>query len=408
MSNVLFVDVIGGAAGDMLLAALVDAGAPESVVREAVEAVLPGRFEIRTEEVERAGIRARWLLIEAGPMAAPAPQQGRKPQELVDQVTGASLPSAVADLARRVLLKLAEAEAVVHGVSPHEVVLHELGDDDTLLDVVGVAAAVHALRVERLYIGSLPIGLGGTAPGRDDHPDVPLPAPVTLELLRGFDLRGATRRGEHVTPTAAGIFAALGEPVHWLPEMTLEAIGYGAGTRDPQDHPNVVRVLIGAGGSSRGPRTRDLLVVETNIDDLSPELVPDAVQALIAAGALDAWTAPVVAKKGRPGLLLSALCEHRAVDAIGRVFFEWTTTLGVRSHVVRRTELERRTETVQVSGGMVRVKLGILDGRIVSAKPEHDDVAELARTVRLPMPVIHEEAVAAARALLVAPVDQSG
>jgi uncharacterized protein (DUF111 family) len=281
----------------------------------------------------------------------------------------------------------------VHGVPVNEVHLHELGDPDTILDVVGVATALDLLGIERVLVSSIPLGE---------------PGPATLELLRGFRIRAAEVPGETVTPTAAAIFAVLGEPAD-LPDLHLESIGYGAGSRDPAGVPNVVRVLIGSKPAERGTteaRDRDLVLLGANIDDLTPELVADAVQALFAAGALDAWTMPIVMKKGRLGVLLSALCEPAAEPRVLTVFFEATTTFGVRIQPVRRAELARRVANVTLADGTVRVKVGLLGDRVMSATPEHDDVAALAgragRTVR----EVYEEASAAARALWFEPADR--
>lgn len=380
-SGVAYVDPIGGAAGDMLLAALVDAGAPIEAVRYAVDAVLPGRFRIDSEEVRRGGLRARLLSIDRGRDGSPGASRGFR--ELTGWLEAGNLSPAVAERARTVLDRLGRAEARVHGLDLDELVLDELGDDDTLLDVVGVAAGLEALDVKEVLVG--PIALAD-------------PGPATLELLQGFAVKG-TGSGETVTPTAAAIFAALGAPTERFPEMTIQSMGYGAGTRDPSDRPNVVRVVLGtmARTEGEGARRRDLVVLEANLDDLTPELVADAVQALLAAGALDAWTVPAHMKKGRPGAIISALCEPDREKVLRRVLFETTSTFGVRAHDVRRAELERRVVSVPLAGGTVRVKVGLLEGRAITATPEHDDVAQVAVASGRPVRELYEEALAAAR-----------
>jgi uncharacterized protein (DUF111 family) len=229
-----------------------------------------------------------------------------------------------------------------------------------------------------------------------------LPATVTLELLTGFSVRGAGV-GETVTPTGAAILAALGAPVTSFPEMRIQSVGYGAGNDDPPGYPNVVRVILGEEAVEPAQPghliERDLLVLEANIDDLTAELVADAAGALLAAGAFDAWTTPVVMKKGRPALVLSALCEPSAAARLRQAFFENTSSFGVRSYPVRRAELERRTMTVSIGEDTVRVKVGLLGGRVMSATPEHDDVAEIAGRRGLPVRLVYEEASAAARSL---------
>ncbi len=400
MTRLLYVDVVGGAAGDMLLAALLDAGADLEEVRSAVNAVLPGRFEFDTEVVRRSGIRARLLRIKAVETAGQTESVEPRPfGELVEALEAAPLREAVASRARLVLDLLGAAEAHVHGIDLAELLVHELGDDDTLLDLVGVAAALESLAVDRLLVSTIPIG-AMEAEGHHAHGVVPIPSMVTLELLRGFAVRGAGV-GETVTPTGAAVLAALGTPADTFPEMRIEATGYGAGNDDPQGYPNVVRVVLGEEAAQPleegGLVERDLLVIEANLDDLTPELVADAASALLAAGALDVWTTPVIMKKGRPGLVLSALGEPAVATRLRIAFFETTSTFGVRSSPVRRAELERSMVTVPIGEDSVRVKIGVLGGRVMSATPEHDDVAAVARRRGLPIRLVYEEASAAAR-----------
>ncbi|HXN03798.1 MAG TPA: nickel pincer cofactor biosynthesis protein LarC [Candidatus Acidoferrum sp.] len=394
MTRIAYVDVVGGAAGDMLLASLLDAGAPLAAVVEAIEAVLPGRFTISVDSVHRAGLRASMLraLPTAGGSPRPEPSPGRRARELLASIQAASLPDGVRRAAAEVILRLSEAEARVHGRDVAHLELDELGSDDTLLDVVGVAAALDALGIERLLVSSLPIAVGGTLAG--SHANWPLPPPATLELLRGFDIRGVTN-GELVTPTAAALFAALAVRAPQPPPMTVEAIGYGAGTNDWDHRPNIVRVIMGT--VAEIPQGRQISLLEANVDDLSPQLVADAVQALREAGALDVWTTPVHMKKDRAGVLLAALCEPSSEATLAHVFFETTPTFGVRLNTIRRLELERTVRTLTLPDGSVSVKLGILNGRVMSATPEHDDVAALARRINRPVRMVHDEATAAAR-----------
>jgi len=395
VTRILYVDVIGGAAGDMLLAALLDAGAASTAVQQAVDAVLPDRFRIATEEVHRAHLRAR--LLRARPGSRPPRTTPWSFPELLTAVDSAPLSPALRGTAQSILQRLADAEAQVHGEPASQVASQELGDDDTLLDVVGVAAALESLQVSRVFVSPIPLAMGEALAG--PHGRLPLPAPATLELLRGFLVRG-DGSGEVVTPTAAAIFAAVAVPAPDLPRMTLECIGYGAGQRDPEGLPNVVRVLAGpalAGPAADRPQERELVVLEANIDDLSPELVADAAETLRGAGALDVWTAPAQMKKGRAAVILSALCDPALEPALSSVFFEATSTFGVRIHQVRRVELERRWVDVALPEGKVRVKLGVLGGRLMSATPEHDDVAEVARQSRQPVRLVYEKALAAAR-----------
>jgi len=385
----LFVDPVGGAAGDMLLAALLDAGAPRDVVTQAVSRVLGRRIEVGTRVVTRRGIRALELILPEGLDRTP---EGRGPLDLMALVERAGLADGVRTRALAVLSRLGDAEARVHGLPVAEVLLEELGADDTLVDLVGVAAALDALDVGTIAVPAVPLGRGARA---------------TLELLRGFDVRPPhvpDQLPEPVTPTGAAILSALGEPAPEMPAMRLEAVGVGAGARDPAGFANIVRVLLGTptGAAVDGRR---LVVLEANVDDLSPELVPDAIEALLQTGALDAWCTPIVMKRGRPALTISALCEPEDLGAVRRAFFEHTTTLGVRVHGVARPELERRVVEIELAEGgpRVRVKVASLDGRAVSVKPEHDDVVEAARKLDRPVRAVHEAASALAHRLLEEP-----
>jgi hypothetical protein len=387
----LAVDPIGGVAGDMLLAALLDAGAPRDRVEAAVSSALRRPVSLVTAEVRRGGLRA--LALE--PLPGPSARWG--PQELLAAVEAAELDPGVRTRAGAVLERLLAAEARVHGVPLEELELDELGDDDTLLDVVGIAAALDGLGVERIVVSAIPLPASGSGSVGAGHG---LPAPAVLELLRGFEVRASDAAGSHetVTPTGAAVLAALAEPPPGLPRLELEAVGTGAGRRDPAGVPNIVRVLLGSRPTVAGGGGRELLVLEANVDDLSPELVPDAVEALVLAGALDAWTTPIVMKRGRPGVTVSALCEPEALAEVRRAFFESTSTLGFRIHAVARPELDRRVVEIELAdaGPRVRVKVGFLDGRPVSAKPEHDDVVEAARKLGRPVRAVHAEASALA------------
>jgi uncharacterized protein (TIGR00299 family) protein len=391
--NVLYVDVVGGAAGDMLLAALLDAGASRDEVSDAVSAVLGRRVACVTAEVRRRGLRALAL---SGP--GDLPSERRRPRELLDAVERAALGDEVRARATSVLRRLFDAEAKVHGRELADLELEELGEDDTLLDVVGVAAALDSLGVERVDVSAIPM----PPPSNDGSHGSP--APVTLELLSGFALRPSLARAdlpETVTPTAAAILSALGRPVSELPELVLDRVGVGAGRGDPGSVANVVRVLLGRTSPS-ADRARPLLMLETNVDDLEPELVPDAIDALLAAGALDAWSAPIVMKRGRPAVAISALCERDTLEDVRRAFFEETTTLGVRVHEVSRPELDRRIVEIELAEGgpRIRVKLGVLEGRTLNAKPEHADVVEAARKLGRPVRSVHAQASALAHRLL--------
>lgn len=386
MSRGAYLDCVGGLAGDMLVAGLLDAGAKRDVLLAVPEQLGLESVAITVDRVDRQGIGALRVRVETAD-----DQPHRAYRELRDRVEQAALPETVRMRSLETLARLAEVEARIHGVDVEDVHFHELGAVDTLVDACGAFALLGELGVERVACSPLPFARGLT---RAAHGVLPLPAPATLALLEGAPLVGVDSEAELVTPTGAAIASVAVDEWGTLPPLVLERVGYGAGTKDFADRPNVVRVILG----DLAPRgTGEVVLLETNLDDLSPELVPDAIERCFEAGALDVWTVPAQMKKGRPGIVLSALARPGLESAIARAVLEETTALGVRVARLSRYELDRTERVVGVAGGTVRVKVGMLDGRIVNVAPEHDDCAALARSTGRPVKSIWAEALAEAR-----------
>jgi uncharacterized protein (TIGR00299 family) protein len=385
VSRVAYLDCVGGLAGDMLLAALLDAGAELETLRGVPRALGIENLEIDVERVERQGIGALHLRIDA-----PADGDHRSYADIRDLVANAELPERARARALAAFARLAEVEGGIHGVPPDDVHFHELGSLDTLVDVCGAFVLFEELGVERVACSPLPFARGLVDAA---HGILPLPAPATLGLLEGATLVGVDTEAELVTPTGAAIAATAVDAWGSLPALTLERVGYGAGTKELVDRPNVVRVVLG----SEPQRLAPVVVLETNLDDLSPELVPDAVERCFEAGALDVWVVPVQMKKGRPGVVLSVLARPEAEAAVARVLLEETTALGVRVSRLERYELDREERVVDVTGGNVRVKLGLLDGRVVNVAPEHDDCAAVAKATGRSVKSVWAEALAQAQ-----------
>jgi uncharacterized protein (TIGR00299 family) protein len=384
LSRLAYFDCVGGVAGDMLLAALIDAGGDSDRLRALPRQLGLANVDIAIERVERQGIGALHVDV-----AAPGDHGHRDWRTIRALLERSGAPVRAIE----VFARLAEAEATVHGVSPEEVHFHELGAVDTLIDVCGAVELLDSLAVDRVVCSPLPVSRGLV---RAAHGILPVPAPATVELLRGVPLYGVDTEAELVTPTGAAIVSTLAESFGVLPPLTLERVGYGAGTRELPDRPNVVRVLLGTAVETGKTATADVCLLETNLDDLNPELVPDAAERCFAAGALDVWTVPAQMKKGRPGLVLAALARPADEPAVARAILEETTALGLRVSRLRRYELEREERVVEVAGGSVRVKLGWLDGRVVNVAPEHDDCAALARQTGRSVKSVWAEALAAA------------
>ena len=385
MTRVAYLDCVGGLSGDMLLAALLDAGGELDALREVPHALGIEGVEIDVERVERQGIGALHLRIEAEDDL-----DHRHYGVICKLVEDADLPERAQARSLEAFKRLAEVEGAIHGVPSDDVHFHELGSLDTLVDVCGTFVLLDQLGVERVASSPLPFGRGLVTAA---HGVLPLPAPAALGLLEGAALVGVQTQAELVTPTGAAIAATVVESWGGLPPLVLERVGYGAGTRELADRPNILRVLLGSSSTSLGP----VVLLETNLDDFTPELVPDAVERCFEAGALDVWTVPVQMKKGRPGFVLSALARPEAQAAIAQVLLEETSALGVRVSRMERYELDRKERRVEVAGGEVRVKVGMLDGRIVNVAPEHDDCAAVAKASGRSVKSIWVEALARAQ-----------
>jgi uncharacterized protein (TIGR00299 family) protein len=375
-----WIDASAGIAGDMLLGALLDAGADERVVRAAIGAVTGDAVRVRTREVRRAGLRALKVDIDLLDPDPPA-RHWREIQDLLTE------PTALAVFGR-----LAEAEARVHGITPDEVHFHEVGALDAIADVVGCCAALADLGVTA--VSASPVALGsGTV--RASHGRLPVPAPAVAELSRGWQV-AAGGDGELATPTGMALLRTFAQVCEPLPAMRLQSVGVGAGSRDPAGWANVVRVL--AGVKTPDP-AETLILLEANVDDLDPRLWPGVLSGLLDLGAADAWLTPILMKKGRPAHTLSVLCRADLAAAARDRIFRDTSTLGIRHSERGRVALDREFVEVSVGEGRVRVKVGSRDGVVVQVMPEFEDVAALARKQGRPERVILEEALAAAAAL---------
>lgn len=403
----LWVDAGNGAAGDMLLAALLDAGAPVAAVRAGLARLAVEPVELVVAEVRRHGLRGCQVTVRA-----PESPVRRGPAEVSELIRRAGLPEPVTEFALATFHRLAEAEARVHGVAPAEVHFHEVGALDAIADVVGTALALHELELlagpAQRVVSAVAVGQGGavtTAHGR-----LPVPTPAVVELLAAAraPLAHHPARMELCTPTGAALLATLATGWGPPPAGTLRAVGAGAGSADPRTHPNLLRVLLGEaaepsqdedgiGAGAADWSETELWQVETTVDDMDPRLWPEVLKQLREVGAADAWCVPVLMRKGRPGQVLTVLVDAARVDLVCRLVFMHTTSLGVRLRPVRRRALRRDQVEVALAGGTVRVKRGYLDGRVVTVQPEYEDAVRLARGTGAAVADVIGEATAAAR-----------
>lgn len=378
---IAYFDLVAGASGDMLLAALLDAGADEAYVRKQLHSV-SGSIDLTRETVTKKGLRADSVLISGEISAATYPQV----MALIDE---ADLDDHVQLQARRILLRLFQAEAEVHGVEIEHVHLHELSAADTIGDIVGVSAALHSSAIEEVVASQVPLG-GGTV--QTQHGILPVPVPAVLSILRGVPTRTSTIAAELVTPTGAAILAEVVDTFGEIPAMTIGRVGVGAGTRD-LDIPNIVRVILGERVELPASLVTDALI-EANVDDLNPEIYQYAIERLFSAGAVDVWIVPAIGRHGRPLSVLSVLAPLPLVASIREVLVKETSTIGVRVTEISRSMLERRWDEVRVEGHVIRVKVALEASSVVNVAPEYVDCAEVARRTAIPLKEVFRSALA--------------
>jgi uncharacterized protein (TIGR00299 family) protein len=369
---ILYLNPFSGLAGDMLLAALLDAGASLDAVRRAVARTGLTGWRLAAERVRTGPLTAVRVRIDVDDTATERPAS-----VLIEMAARAGLP-----VAEAALTAIAEAEGALHGAPAADVHLHELGGHDTLIDIVGCAAALRDLGVTRVHCAPLPLGSGTV---RTRHGELPVPAPATLALLAGAKVRGgAGPAGEAVTPTGAALLRAAGTVYGPVPEMTLHATGYGAGTRVLPDRPNVAVAMLGRPVTEPGRQ----IVLSTNLDDVTGEVLGHVIDRALAAGAADAWVTPAVMKKGRPAHVLHVLVPPELADRLQHLVLTETGSLGLRRAEVEKVALPRHFETVELHGHEVRMKHGPW-----GVKPEHDDLVRLAEATGRPLRELAREAV---------------
>jgi uncharacterized protein (TIGR00299 family) protein len=388
MAKLLLLEPVGGIAGDMFLGAALDLGVDRAALDGALSTLGVQGFRLLASPAEAGGVRGMHVEVRGEEGQARA----RHLPEILALIDRSGLAPRAPSAARAIFERIGRAEARVHGVMIDQVHFHEVGALDSIVDVCGAAAVMEILGWPRVLCAPPELGQGfvTTAHGR-----LPVPPPAVLEILRGIPVRPGGPQGEAVTPTGAALLAELAEVADpaSFPALVPERVGYGVGTARWPDRPNVLRMTLGEGVASGG-----LWVLEANLDDCPGQLVARAIEAALAAGALDAWAAPLTMKKGRPGLLLGALCEPGRRDAVARVLLTETTTLGVRTTRVERQALERELVEVATRYGPVRVKVARLEGRVVNAQPEYDDCEARAVERGVPVKEVLAEAAGAWRA----------
>jgi uncharacterized protein (TIGR00299 family) protein len=398
----VYFDCFAGVSGDMIIGAQLDLGVDLGTLTEQLASLDLSGYGINSRRVERSSISAVKFDVKV--------DESKQPARVLDDIRSIIDRSKTADSVKRksvrVFERLAEAEARVHGTTPEKIHFHEVGAVDSIIDIVGAMIGFELLRIERFFCSSLRLGNGMVA---TQHGLLPIPAPATAELLVGVPTYAGDLEGEFVTPTGAAIVRTLCESFGEAPQITVESVGYGAGKRDPKAFPNALRLMMGeientqAGTSPDAPMLvkslsdETIMVLETNIDDMNPQVYGFVMERAFSLGALEVFTAPIQMKKGRPGVLLTVLCNSENLDTLIEMLVSETTTLGVRYYEAKRRVLERQIETVETEYGRVRIKVARDSGRTLHFQPEYEDCARLALVAKVPLIEVQAAAATAYR-----------
>jgi pyridinium-3,5-bisthiocarboxylic acid mononucleotide nickel chelatase len=383
MMKTLYFDCFAGASGDMILGAMVAAGVERNYLREQLSLLPVSGFHIDFETVSRSGLSATYARVETEPE-----HKHRHLSDIRQIIETSALSAAVKQRAIAIFTRLAEAEARVHNEPVEHVHFHEVGAIDAIVDVVGAAICFDALQIDRFVCSPVHVGSGMV---KMAHGQFPVPPPAVTELLRGVPFYATEIKGELLTPTGAAIITTVCSEYGPIPRMTTETSGYGAGTREYQNFPNVLRVLIGE-TEDAGATDERLWMIETNLDDASPQIIGHVMDRVLESGALDCFFTPVLMKKNRPGVLLSVLCSPSEKEVVMKLLFTETTTLGVRSYEVTRRGLQRSVVRVETPYGPIDVKVAHLDGRVVNEMPEFEQCRQAAANANVPLKVVEEAA----------------
>ncbi len=397
----LYLDTYSGISGDMFLGALLDLGADANALNEQLQSLDIGNWNLKIEKTTQSGISGTKIEVEYSEQHI-----HRNLQDIVQIITKSKLPDSVKNKAIDIFHLIAQSEAKVHGTSVDEIHFHEVGAVDSIIDVVGTCLALHLLEIDQIYCSSLPLGDGFVS---TSHGKLPVPAPATLEILSTCDARVTFSRGsgEMVTPTGAALVAKL---AHFdIPTAAkIRKIGYGFGSRH-LPWPNALRaILLEKDEPSSALNTYDVdevVMIETNIDDLSPELTSYMQSKLLRSGALDVWISPVIMKKGRYGHVISVLTLEENALEITDLLLRETTTLGVRESRLKRVKARREIREIDTKLGKIRLKLKLIDGKVHQVKPEYEDCVSLAQKHDMPIDQVYDLANVEARKIIGREID---
>jgi uncharacterized protein (TIGR00299 family) protein len=380
----LYFDCFAGASGNMILGGLIALGLDQQRLVKQLQLLNVPDFEIEVTKVDKSGIAAVHANVKV-----PHEHAHRHLHHIEKIINDSALADSVKRRATAIFTRLADAEAQIHGIDVQKVHFHEVGAMDAIIDVVGACLGFEMLGIEKFACSRIHVGSGFA---KMAHGKFPVPPPAVAELLRGIPIYSTEIEGELCTPTGAAIIATLADSFGQMPELTVDKIGYGAGTRDYKDFPNVIRMMVGQIADRRSAAaSRTLILLETNLDDVTGQTLGYVMEKAFEFGALDCWFTPIQMKKNRPATMISILCAPDSRERLTELLYVETTTLGVRVREIERDCLERKFVKIQTQFGQIDVKIGIFNGRQVNAMPEFDQLKEIATEKGIPLKLIKNE-----------------
>jgi len=385
--KVVYFDCFSGISGDMIIGALLDLGLDFKFLEKELKKLNLKNYKIEARRVMKSGISAtKFDVIELHANKAKYHQEERNINEINSIINKSKLDKNIRNAIKKIFYKIAAAEAKVHKTSINKVHFHEIGAIDTIIDVAGAVIGFEKLGIKKIYCSKLNIGTGFV---EFSHGKWPVPAPATALILKGVPIYHNNIKSELVTPTGAAIITALAAKFGEMPAMKLEKIGYGSGTKN-LEQPNVLRVFYGESESDIENFDDKIMVMETNIDNMNPEIFPYVIERLIKSGALDAYSMPINMKKSRIGIKITVLCDKNNIDKLSKIIFEETTTLGIRIFPAGRKKLEKEIKIINTKYGKIRVKISKLNGKTKNITPEYEDCAKITRKYKIPLRKVYE------------------
>lgn len=377
-----YFDCFSGISGDMILGALVDAGVSVEDLNKELSRLSVKGYEMKSRKVKRAGFSAIKVDVEIKSKVGSRKPEARKWKDIKSIIETSTFSNKIKQRGLRIFKRLFEAEARVHGGRYNSVHLHELGAVDCLVDIFGTLIGIDILGIETIYSSALNLGSGTI---KSEHGLLPVPAPASIELLKEIPVFSSDVSFELTTPTGAALMSSLSSGFGPMPDMNISKTGIGAGRRDFKDRPNILRIFMGEGADEMMTGHSDITVIETNIDDMNPQVYEYVMDKLFKAGALDVYLTRIIMKKGRPGIKLTVLCDDNKKDKIADIIFKETTSIGIRCQKTGRKTLEREIRTAKTKYGKVNVKVSRLENGKEKISVEYEDCKKIAKKFNIPL-----------------------